>query len=132
VLLEDKPTTKIVRIKLASHMVRVPGFVWRRVVAARARSMASWITFMTPDHHAVRNFVVLEIASGEKSVNQQQIAAALELPTDRVSEILDELERHMAFLWRDGAGNVRWAYPVTSDTTPHRIEYANAKPTYGA
>jgi hypothetical protein len=122
----------IVRIKLAGHMARVPGFVWRRVVAARARSMASTITFMTPHHNAVRNFVVLEIANGGKSVTQQQIAAALALPTDRVSEILDELERHMVFLWRDDAGNVRWAYPVTGDTTPHRIEYANAKPTYGA
>jgi hypothetical protein len=94
--------------------------------------MASTITFMTPHHNAVRNFVVLEIANGGKSVTQQQIAAALALPTDRVSEILDELERHMVFLWRDDAGNVRWAYPVTGDTTPHRIEYANAKPTYGA
>ncbi len=121
-----------VKLRLGRHLVGLPRFVVRRAIAAEAKRMAKTIGFMTSDHHAVRNFAVTELAATGKPVAVEQFARALGITEQRVTAILDELEPRMVFVWRPDRQHVAWAYPVTSDVTPHRIEYASAPPTYGA
>jgi hypothetical protein len=40
---------------------------------------------------------------------------------ERVVTILEDLERHMTFLFRNEQGEVVWAYPVTAETTRHLV-----------
>ena len=54
-------------------------------------------------------------------------AERLHLPLTRVVAILDELEQHKTFLFRNAAGAVTWAYPVTVDPTPHRISFSTGE-----
>lgn len=88
---------------------------------------------MTPQHHAVRNFVVRELPrySG-RPIRPAHIAAALRLPIERVTELLDDLERHLLFLVRDRRGDVSWAFPVTRDRTPHRLRFSTGERTFAA
>jgi hypothetical protein len=76
---------------------------------------------MSAEHHLVRNFVVTELSKVGEPLSPEHIAQELDLPPARLKTILDELEKHMTFLFRDQAGAVTWAYPVTVDTTPHRV-----------
>jgi hypothetical protein len=46
---------------VGKHIVPIPSRVWRRVIARRERDTAHALAFMTPEHHRVRNFVVLEL-----------------------------------------------------------------------
>ena len=76
--------------------------------------------------HDVRVFdevpdLVREIARRREPIEPGIIAAELDLPVDRVVEILDELERRMTFLYRSGGDDVVWAYPVTAEETPHQV-----------
>ncbi len=88
------------------------------------------LDFMTARHHAVRNFVVRELPrNGGNPLRPAQIAAALGFDP---AEILDELERRLFFLVRNAAGNVNWAFPVTSDRTPHRLTFSTGEHIYGA
>jgi hypothetical protein len=73
---------------------------------------------MTEDHHRIRDFVVLELPQLGKPIPAEHIGENLDLPMDRVLEILDELERNMTFLFRYEEGAVSWAYPVTAEVTP--------------
>ena len=75
--------------------------------------------FMTPRHHSVRNFVVLELPRNHgRPLSPARIAAALDLEAALVIQLLEDLERHLFFLVRDLRGNVSWAFPVSSDRTP--------------
>jgi hypothetical protein len=44
------------------------------------------------------------------------------MPLERVTDILDELEKRLTFLYRGCGTAVTWAYPMTSDSTPHVID----------
>ena len=46
--------------------------------------------------------------------------------------ILDDLEKRMTFLYRNPQGCVTWAYPVTVDRTPHRVEFSSGEKLYAA
>jgi len=60
------------------------------------------------------------------------VARSLNLPVARVTEILDDLEKHMTFLFRNEQGAVTWAYPVTLDRTPHHLTFNTGEQVYAA
>jgi hypothetical protein len=95
--------------------------------------MENPLGFMTSQHHAVRNYVVLEMPRHHgRPIRPAEIAAALRLKIERVLELLDDLERHLFFLVRDRHGNVSWAFPVTSDATPHRLRFSSGERVFAA
>jgi hypothetical protein len=49
-----------------------------------------------------------------------------------VKSILEELERKLFFLVRNEQGAVAWAYPVTVEITPHRLDFNTGERIYGA
>ena len=60
------------------------------------------------------------------------IARQVNLPIETVVKILDDLEKNMAFLFRNGDGAVAWAYPVTVEPTPHRVTLSTGEQIYAA
>jgi hypothetical protein len=56
----------------------------------------------------------------------------LKLGLDQVDTILDELEQKLFFLVRNAQGAVSWAYPVTVETTPHRLTFKSGEQLYAA
>jgi hypothetical protein len=40
---------------------------------------------------------------------------------------LDDLERHLTFLYRAPDGAVAWAYPVTTAPTSHRLTFSTGE-----
>ena len=110
-------------------MLSVPPALWQRTLAKETRSD---LTFMTPDHQLVRDFVVREMPRINTPISPETIAAAVHLPLERVRSILDELERAMTFLFRNAAGAVTWAYPVTVDQTSHQVTFSSGEKLYAA
>jgi hypothetical protein len=91
------------------------------------------LAFMTPRHHAVRNFVVRELPRQRgKPLQPAEIARALGLDLAVVSELLKDLEKHLFFLVRNAFGNVSWAFPVTCDRTPHALRFSTGERIFGA
>lgn len=121
-----------VLIRRNGRFFRVPGLLWRRTVRAEARRMRRRLGFMNRDHHRVRDFAVSEIARSGRPVSPAQVAAGAGLPESRVVPILDELERNMTFLFRRDGLRVDWAYPVTTERTPHRVCLDSGERFFGA
>jgi len=91
------------------------------------------LAFMTPRHHAVRNFVVRGLPRNDgRPLSLAQIAKALQLDPQLVTGLLDDLEKHLFFLVRNRRGEVSWAFPVTSDRTPHRLRFSTGERIFGA
>lgn len=110
-------------------MLSVPPALWRSTLAKETQSD---LAFMTPDHHLVRDFVVREMPHINAPISPETIAAGVSLPVERVCALLDELEDAMTFLFRDPAGNITWAYPVTVDPTPHQVTFSSGEKLYAA
>jgi len=88
---------------------------------------------MTARHHAARNYVVRELPRNQgRPLTAAQIAGALGMDARVVKELLEDLEEHLFFLVRDGAGDVSWAFPVTSDRTPHRLKFSTGERIFAA
>ncbi len=115
---------------LGRHMIPIPRMVWQRVVQANGRKIRAGLSFMSNDHHRVRDFVVTELPRAGVPLPLDSIAEALDLPVPRVKAVLDELEEHLTFLFRNDQGEVTWAYPVTVDETPHRAAFSTGEEAY--
>jgi hypothetical protein len=112
---------------IGHRTVQIPRLMWQRHVQGDAQ-----LGFMTTDHHRVRNFVVTELARAGVPLTPESIARVLSLPVNRVNPILDDLEKHMTFLFRDEQGAVEWAYPVTVAETPHHVTFSTGEKTNAA
>jgi hypothetical protein len=108
-------------------LARVPRETWQREIAAIPARVEMVMGFMTEDHHRVRNFVVTEIPRVAAPISPGTIAAVLDLPPERVAAILDDLEKHMVFLYRSDRGEVEWAYPATAASTPHHAAFSTGE-----
>ena len=113
-------------------MVPIPPVLWHRRVARGARHLKASLGFMSPEHHRVRDFAVRELPRLGKPMPPEFIGQNLNLPLARVNTILEDLERHMTFLFRNDEGAVIWAYPVTVDRTPHHVKLSTGEQVYAA
>jgi len=117
---------------LGRTMVPVPGMVWHGQVSRNAQHAETSLDFMSEEHHRVRDLVVRELPRVGEPLSPEFIAQALDLPGNRVAAILDDLEKHLTFLFRNNQGAVAWAYPVTVDRTPHHVTFNTGEQVYAA
>jgi hypothetical protein len=106
--------------------------VWQDGVAKAPATCERRLRFMTEDHHLVRYFVVRELPRVGRPIQPSSIAEELNLPAERVRQVLEDLETHLFFLVRNDEGAVSWAFPVTVDRTPHRLTFASGERLSGA
>ena len=123
---------KKVRLGRGNKIIEVPQHMWEGHLTDAPGHFEERLSFMSPDHHRVRYFVVEEIARRCEALPAERIAGALNLSVDQTQSILDDLERNLFFLFRNNEGAVLWAYPVTAEKTPHRITLDSGERLYGA
>lgn len=113
-------------------MTNVAREAWEEKLASVPQYFKGKLSFMTAEHHLVRYFVVRELPVAGQPISAESIAGQVHLPVDRVSEILDDLERNLTFLFRNSHGEVSWAYPVTVDPTPHELIFSTGERLFAA
>jgi hypothetical protein len=115
-----------------SQIMPVPRPMWEEHLAQAPEHSRARLSFMSPEHHQVRYFVVRELVRRSEPLEPKTIATELLLPLERVNGILDELERNLFFLFRNSQGAVSWAYPVTVEPTPHTLRFHTGERLYAA
>lgn len=127
---------EVILIGRQERIIAVDALQWREQVAHSRHDHhdnSTHLSFMTPDHHRIRNFVVTELPRNDgKPLSAQVISQRLSLPLARVNAIFDDLQRHLFFLVLNPVGEVCWAFPVTSEPTPHRLLFSSGERTYAA
>jgi hypothetical protein len=113
--------------------ISISADMWRQHLAMAQQRGPSRLSFMTDDHRRTRNFVVSELPRNDgKPLAAEDIANRLMIPFDRVVEILEELQKRLFFLVLNDAGEVSWAFPVTTDRTPHRLFFSGGESIFAA
>lgn len=105
------------------YIVGVPPFLWERQIANSVEEVKRSTGFMSREHRLVHHYVVRELPRYGKPMPPDVVAEGLGLARDKVVEILGDLEQHLTFVYRDLAGRVVWAYPVTVEETPHSLTF---------
>jgi hypothetical protein len=105
------------------EIIATPRDMWEQGLKGRVPLIKTRLEFMSEVHHLVRNFVVKELPKTQKPLSPEFISEHLSLPKAKVISILQDLEKHLTFLYRNNQGSVAWAYPVTVDETPHKIVF---------
>ncbi len=121
-----------VRIGRARQIVELPRREWEQGLAARIPVIKATLGFMSPDHHLLRNFAVRELPRRGSPMPPEFFSEKLGLPLGRVISIIEELEKHLTFLYRNEKGAVVWAYPVTVDHTPHQATFNTGETLHAA
>lgn len=114
------------------YMIKVPPFLWEKQIMGAKKKFETQLGFMTTEHRAVHHCAVRELPAAGRPLSPVSIAKMTDLSVERVSVLLDELEEHMTFLFRNEQGDVVWAYPVTVDKTPHRVTFNTGERLYAA
>lgn len=115
-----------------NHLHKVHRSAWEQHLVQIPDHGKTRLAFMTEAHQRVRYFVVEEMIRTRRPITPKHIAFVLEMAFARVIDILDDLERNLFFLARNGVGEVVWAYPVTVNRTPHRITFSSGEELYAA
>ncbi|MGB3713783.1 MAG: hypothetical protein WA996_05065 [Candidatus Promineifilaceae bacterium] len=121
-----------VRLGRGNQFIEIPQHTWEEHVSESAKHTKETLSFMSPEHHRVRYFVVDALVRYGEALLPETISKALDLPFDQTFSILDDLEKNLFFLVRNKEGAVVWAYPVTVERTPHRLTFDSGERLYGA
>lgn len=114
------------------YILHVPPFLLEKQRAKGKEKILANLAFMTPEHRKVHHYAVRQLPFSGEPLAAKSIAEALDIKPDRVKEILDDLEEHMTFLFRNNRGEVVWAYPVTVEKTPHSVTFDTGEQVYAA
>jgi hypothetical protein len=114
------------------QITKMPQEAWEAHLSQASQHVDDRHGFMSEDHQRVRYFVVKELPRIGKPLEPEYISQQLNMPLGQTISILDDLEKHLTFLYRNGTGSVSWAYPVTVDKTPHEITFRSGERLYGA
>lgn len=117
---------------MGGRILTIPRDTWESGLEIAREETTGSLRFMTQDHHRVRYFVVEELVRTGNPIDPETISHDLLIPLQRVGEILHELESNLFFLVRNHEGLVTWAFPVTVEPTPHRLEFRSGERLWGA
>ena len=121
-----------VLIGQGNEITKIPQEDWEKSLPDVKHHLEGRLSFMTEDHHLTRNFVVRELPDTGEALSPDFIAQKLKLPVSRINDLLEDLEKHLTFLFRNEQGAVTWAYPVTVDQTPHHLTFNTGEQIYAA
>ena len=114
-------------------LITIPADMWRQHLMQAQQHGSSRLSFMTENHHRIRNFVVSELPRNNGNpLGAEDISYRLKLSLARVVDILEELQKRLFFLVLNDAGEVSWAFPVTTDKTPHRLRFSGGESIFAA
>ena len=113
-------------------ILEIPQATWKQHLTQIPQYSQSRLSFMTATHHQIRYFVVKELVNRQKPIEPEFISEKLNIPLELVKSTLEELERKLFFLARNEQGAVAWAYPLTVEITPHKINFSSGERLYGA
>lgn len=123
-----------IMLGLWKYMIGLPPFLMdmKKKIEHEKRRYEAAMGFMQEDHRRVHHFVVRHLPGYGKPLSPEVIAGNTGIGRDRVVSILDDLEKHMTFLFRNRQGEVTWAYPVTVERTPHHLTFSSGEQIYAA
>ena len=108
-------------------MIPAPVFILNRDIEKMAKIMKARGNKLPEEKKRIHYFVVRELPNAGQPISLEFIAQGLKMPIDRVSTLVDEMEKDKSFFYRYHSEGINWAYPVTVDNTPHHVTFSTGE-----
>ncbi len=121
-----------VRIGFWKITLPIPSFLIKKMMSAGVKGARRKVQQFSDIKQKIHHFAVRELPKLGEPISLKYIARELDLPIETVDTVVDELEREKTFLFRYNSSHINWAYPVTTDKTPHHITFSTGERIHAA
>ena len=114
-------------IGIGRFMIPLPLALINREIGRTADAICRKTADVSEEERRVHRFVVMTMTETNESVTSEHIAAKLDVPLDRVRQIVDKLEGMKVFFYRYNSQGINWAYPVTAENVVHKMTFSTGE-----
>ena len=104
-------------------MIPLPQVLIKKDIGKMAAAICRKTADVSEEERKVHRFVVTTMTETSEPVASEYIAEKLDMPLDRVRDIVDKLEKKKVFFYRYNSKAINWAYPVTAEDRVHKMTF---------
>ena len=108
-------------------MIPLPQAIVSRDITKTAGAICRKTADVSEEERELHRFVVRTVTDTNEPVPLGNIAQKLDMPLDRVKEIVGRLEQMKVFFYRYENPGINWAYPVTAEDTGHKLTFSTGE-----
>ena len=108
-------------------MIPVPQALLKNLPRKMADSVCRKTADVSEEERKVHRFVVMTMTDTNEPVTLEYIAEKLDMPLDRVKDIVDKLEEMKVFFYRYNSQGINWAYPVTAENSVYKMTFSTGE-----
>lgn len=113
-------------------MLPLPLALIKKAIRDMADAICETTVDVSEEERSLHRFVVKTMTETNEPVTSEHIAAKLDMPLDRVRQIVDKLEGMKVFFYRYNSQGINWAYPVTAEDVIHKMTFNTGEQCYAA
>ena len=108
-------------------MIPLPQALIKKDIRKMADAICRKTADVSDEERKVHRFVVMTMTETNEPVAVEYIAEMLDMPLDRVKDIVDKLEEMKVFFYRYNSQGINWAYPVTVENGVHKMAFSTGE-----
>ena len=105
-------------------MIPLPQAIIKKDISTMANAICRKTADVSDEERKVHYFVVTTMTDTSEPVSSEYIAEKLDMPLDRVRDIVDKLEEMKVFFYKYNSQGINWAYPVTAEDSGHKMTFS--------
>ncbi|MFC1813860.1 hypothetical protein ACFL03_14335 [Thermodesulfobacteriota bacterium] len=108
-------------------MIPLPQALIKKDIRTMASAICRKTANVSEEERKVHRFVVMTMTETNEPVTLEYIAEKLDMPLDRVRDIVDKLEEMKVFFYRYNSQGINWAYPVTAENGRYKMAFSTGE-----
>jgi len=113
-------------------MMRIPPLLSEKGARKGEKGAKANAASLSNEERSVHHFIVKKMAVVKAPITAELIAGELEIPNDRVLEIINKLENLKTFIYRSDGKGINWAYPLSLENTGFRMTASSGEQFFAA
>ena len=113
-------------------MMKIPPLLSEKGARKGEKGAKTNADSLTIEERRVHHFVVMKMAVAKSPITTGLISGDLEMPNDKVIEIIEKLESLKTFIYRTDGKGIDWAYPLSLENTGFKMTASTGEQFYAA
>jgi hypothetical protein len=113
-------------------LLRIPPLLSEKGARKGEKGARANADSLSKEERRVHHFVVMKMAVAKDPITADLISSELEMPNDRVIEIINKLESLKTFIYRSDGKGIDWAYPLSLENTGFRLKASSGEQFFAA
>ena len=113
-------------------LLRIPPLLSEKGARKGEKGARANADSLSKEERRVHHFVVMKMAVAKSPITTDLISDDLEMPNDKVIEIIEKLESLKTFIYRTDGKGIDWAYPLSLENTGFKMTASSGEQFYAA